>query len=171
MAHRGRPGCGPAAWSTRFAAMPVRRGDPVRLLAAVNAQRAALGRPAWSGPVTVQALGAGSGRGVLAAIGGGLPPEPEALRGAVVPLLGVLERRAPGRAVGVRVPPVAAIQCVAGPRHTRGTPPNVVETDAVTWLLLATGRVRWDEVMRAGAIAASGPRADLGQYLPLVTKN
>src|SRR5258708_20157268 len=84
MARRGRPGCGQAAWSTRFAAMPVRRGDPVRLLAAVNAQRAALGRPAWSGPVTVQALGAGSVSDVLAAIEAGLPPEPEPLPWAVL---------------------------------------------------------------------------------------
>ncbi len=148
--------------------MPVRRGDPVRLLAAVNAQRAALGRPAWSGPVTVQALGAGSVSDVLAAIEAGLPPEPEALRWAVVHLLGVLERRAPGRAVEVRVPPVAAIQCVAGPRHTRGTPPNVVETDAVTWILLATGRIVWAEAAADRRLRASGPRADLSSYLPLL---
>ncbi|HEX4656165.1 MAG TPA: sterol carrier family protein [Streptosporangiaceae bacterium] len=148
--------------------MPVRRGDPVRLLAAVNAQRAALGRPAWSGPVTAQALGAGSVSDVLAAIEAGLPLEPEALRWAVVHLLGVLERRAPGRAVEVRIPPFAAIQCVAGPRHTRGTPPNVVETDAVTWILLATGRIVWAEAAADRRLRASGPRADLSSYLPLV---
>src|SRR5258707_13593490 len=103
MAHRGRPGCGPAAWSTRFAAMPVRRGDPVRLLAAVNAQRAALGRPAWSGPATVQALGAGSVRYVLTAIAAGLPPAPEALRWAVAHQPRGFETRPPVESAAQRV--------------------------------------------------------------------
>jgi Bacterial SCP ortholog len=147
--------------------MAVRRADPARLLAAVNAQRAALGRPAWSGPVTAGALGAGSVRDVLAAIDAGLAPESGALRGAVGYLLGLLESQAPGRAVEVRIPPFAAIQCVAGPRHTRGTPPNVVETDAVTWILLATGRITWTEAAGDGRLRASGPRADLSGYLPL----
>jgi hypothetical protein len=147
--------------------MAVRRGDPARLLAAVNAQRAALGRPAWSGPVTAQALGAGSVRDVLAAIDAGLTPEPGALRGAVGYLLGLLESQAPGRSVEVRIPPFAAIQCVAGPRHTRGTPPNVVETDAVTWILLATGRLAWTAAVTDGRLRASGPRADLSGHLPL----
>ena len=159
--------CGPAWPSARFAVVPVRRGDPARLLAAVNAQRAALGRPAWSGPVTADALGAGSVGDVLAALDAGLSPEPGALRGAVVYLLGALERRAPGRAVEVRIPPYAAIQCVAGPRHTRGTPPNVVETDPVTWMLLAAGRISWAEAVAGRRVRASGPRADLSSYLPL----
>jgi Bacterial SCP ortholog len=149
--------------------MPVRRGDPVRLLAALNAQRAALGRPAWSGRATAEALGAGNVGEVLAALDAGLPPEREALRWAVVYLLGVLETRAPGRAVEVRIPPVAAIQCVAGPRHTRGTPPNVVETDAVTWVLLAAGRIAWAEAVADRRLRASGPRADLSSYLPLLS--
>jgi hypothetical protein len=148
--------------------MPLRRSDPGRLLAAVNAQRAALGRPAWSGPVTVEALGAGCVGAVLAAIDVGGSPEPEALRCAVVHLLGVLAARAPGRAVEVRIPPYAAIQCVAGPRHTRGTPPNVVEADAVTWILLATARISWAKAAADGRVRASGPRADLSAYLPLV---
>jgi hypothetical protein len=59
------------------------------------------------------------------------------------------------------------VQCVPGPRHTRGTPPNVIETDPVTWVRLATGRLSWDEAMRAGTVRASGPRADLAGYLPL----
>jgi hypothetical protein len=67
----------------------------------------------------------------------------------------------------VRIPPVAAIQCVAGPRHTRGTPPNVVETDAVTWVLLAAGRIGWAEAVAERRVRASGPRADLSAYLPL----
>lgn len=74
---------------------------------------------------------------------------------------------APGRSVEVRVPPDGAVQAVEGPRHTRGTPPNVVETDPETWLGLATGMVAWDEAVRAGKVSASGERADLTAWLPL----
>lgn len=74
---------------------------------------------------------------------------------------------APGRSVEVRVPPYAAVQCVAGPRHTRGTPPNTVETDPATWLVLATGQLTWAEALAAGRIRVSGERADLSAYLPL----
>ena len=98
-------------------------------------------------------------------------PSAAALRPAVRYLLHSLEDLAPGHSVEVRVPPVAAVQCVAGPRHTRGTPPNVVETDPLTWFRLATGRVGWDDAVRTGAVRASGPRADLGQYLPLCMNN
>jgi hypothetical protein len=146
----------------------VRRPDPARLAAAVNAQRAALGREPWSGGLVADALGVGLVDAVTAAIDAGLAPETEALREAVRYLLGVLEARAPGRAVEVRVPPYAAIQCVAGPRHTRGTPPNVVETDPVTWIELAAGRVSWAGAAGDGRVRASGPRADLSSYLPLV---
>src|SRR5262249_19284275 len=104
-----------------------------------------------------------------AASDAGLEPQREALRTATMHTLGVLERLAPGRAVEVRVPPFAAIQCVEGPRHTRGTPPNVVETDAVTWVLLATGRTDWRAGIASGTGRASGPRADVSQYLPLVS--
>lgn len=68
----------------------------------------------------------------------------------------------------VRVPPYGAIQCVDGPRHGRGTPPNVVETDAITWLEIAVGMLTWHDAVAAGRIAASGVRADLSTYLPLV---
>jgi uncharacterized protein (TIGR03083 family) len=77
----------------------------------------------------------------------------------------------PGRSVEVRVPPYAAVQCGLGdpgPTHTRGTPPNVVETDAVTFLRLATGRTMWADAVRAGAVHASGLRADLSRALPLL---
>ncbi|MGO0577849.1 sterol carrier family protein [Ornithinimicrobium panacihumi] len=74
---------------------------------------------------------------------------------------------APGRSVEVRVPPFAAVQCIEGPRHTRGTPTNVVETDAATWLALATGELAWDEAEASGAVRSSGIRADLTPYLPL----
>ncbi|HKJ11136.1 MAG TPA: sterol carrier family protein [Ornithinimicrobium sp.] len=80
-----------------------------------------------------------------------------------------LAARAPGRTVEVRVPPFGAVQCLEGPRHTRGTPPNVVETDAQTWLMLATGRQRWEQAAQAGAIRASGQRADLSAFLPLTS--
>lgn len=86
---------------------------------------------------------------------------------AVRVLLARLVERAPGRSVEVRVPPYAAVQCVAGPRHTRGTPPNVVECDGVTWLRLATGRVAWAEAVADGRLRASGERADLSGLLPL----
>jgi Bacterial SCP ortholog len=78
-----------------------------------------------------------------------------------------LAQRAPGRSVEVRVPPYGAVQCVEGPRHTRGTPPNVVETDAATWLELVTGRQGWDQAEGAGAVRASGQRAVLSSHLPL----
>ncbi|MEG3616227.1 sterol carrier family protein [Isoptericola haloaureus] len=74
---------------------------------------------------------------------------------------------APGNAVEVRVPPAGAVQAVPGPRHTRGTPPNVVETDVETWLGLATGRRTWAEVSDEGRVRASGERADLSAWLPL----
>jgi hypothetical protein len=79
-----------------------------------------------------------------------------------------LAAKAPGNAVEVRVPPYAAVQCVAGPRHTRGTPPNVVETDPLTWVRLATGRTRWSAAVEAAQVSASGERADLGPYLPVM---
>ena len=79
-----------------------------------------------------------------------------------------LAARAPGRSVEVRVPPFAAVQCIEGPRHTRGTPTNVVETDPQTWLALATGLVTWDAAVASGSVRASGTRADLTAYLPLV---
>ena len=74
---------------------------------------------------------------------------------------------APGRSVEVRVPPFGATQAVAGTVHRRGTPPTVVETDAHTWLELATGRLTWEEALDSGALRASGQRADLSAYLPL----
>ncbi len=112
-------------------------------------------------------LGAACLNGVIRAIDGGLEPQREALRGATIYTLDLLEARAPGRAVEVRVPPFAAVQCIEGPRHTRGTPPNVVETDPLTWIMLATGRLAWAAALEQGPIRASGPRADLSGYLPV----
>ena len=96
-----------------------------------------------------------------------MAPAPVLLRDAVRALLTALRGRAPGRSVEVRVPPYGAIQCVDGPTHTRGTPPNVIETDPTTFLLLATGRAAWSEAVADGRVRASGARADLSPYLPL----
>jgi len=81
--------------------------------------------------------------------------------------LALMEAKAPGRAVEIRVPPFAAIQCIEGVRHTRGTPPAVIETDAATWIALATGELTWPEALAAARISASGERTDLTPYLPL----
>ena len=78
-----------------------------------------------------------------------------------------LAQQVPGRSVELRVPPHVAVQLVPGPRHTRGTPPNVVETDAATWLRLATGQLTWDDAVAEGRVSASGNRADLSAHLPL----
>jgi uncharacterized SCP-like protein len=75
--------------------------------------------------------------------------------------------RAPGNSVEVRVPPFGVTQCVEGPRHTRGTPPNVIECDAATWLAMVTGQLSWADAVASGMVAASGLRADLSELLPL----
>ena len=83
-------------------------------------------------------------------------------------LADVLGWRAPGRSVEVRVPPFAAVQCIAGVSHKRGTPPAVVETDPVTFCRLAAGRITWDAAAASGALQFSGLRTDLTPYLPLL---
>ncbi|MGO1183151.1 MAG: sterol carrier family protein [Micrococcaceae bacterium] len=75
----------------------------------------------------------------------------------------------PGRSVEVRVPPFGVTQCIHGPDHTRGTPPNVIETDPLTWMALCLGTLTWEEARASGAVAASGLRADLSERLPLFT--
>ncbi len=87
---------------------------------------------------------------------------------AVRYLLEELAERAPGNTVEVRVPPYGATQCVSGPRHTRGTPPNVIETDAETWIALACGDVGWSTAIGDSRVVASGSRAVLTGLLPLV---
>jgi hypothetical protein len=103
----------------------------------------------------------------LRALDDGEQPQRTVLRDATRELLAALARDAPGRSVEVRIPPFGAVQCVAGPRHTRGTPPNVVEMDAITWLLVATGRLPWADAVDQGRIHASGIRTDLHGYLPV----
>ncbi|HEY0216138.1 MAG TPA: sterol carrier family protein [Cellulomonas sp.] len=95
------------------------------------------------------------------------PDDLAARRTAVRFTLEELAEVAPGHTVEVRVPPDGAVQAVEGPRHTRGTPPNVVETDALTWLALVTGEVRWAEAVADGRVRASGERADIAHWLPL----
>jgi len=89
------------------------------------------------------------------------------VRAAVKHFLAVLAERAPGKSVEVRVPPYAAVQCIAGARHTRGTPPAVVETDAESWLAMALGRATFANLSAAGKVRASGERSDLTPLLPL----
>jgi hypothetical protein len=104
---------------------------------------------------------------VLRALDAGAAPAEQELRTAARYLVQLLAARHPGRVLEVRIPPAAAVQCLPGPVHTRGTPPNVVETDPLTWIRLATGRLGWAEAVGSGAVHASGPRADLAPYLPL----
>jgi uncharacterized protein (TIGR03083 family) len=104
-----------------------------------------------------------------------LPPvtlRRDALGRATRTLTAILADGHPGRSVEVRVPPYSAVQCAIGdpgPTHTRGTPPNVVETDPITFLRLATGRLGWDTAMSQGRVHASGLRADLSSVLPLLS--
>jgi hypothetical protein len=85
------------------------------------------------------------------------------LRAATKHTLALLQAKAPGSSVEIRVPPFAAVQAIAGRRHTRGTPPAVVETDALTWIALARGRLSWADAK----VEASGERSDLSALLPL----
>lgn len=139
--------------------------DREKLRTALDGQLVALDEPAYDGPAT--ALPDALVAAVLAAYDRGLRPERDAGRQAVRYLLDKLATTAPGRTVEIRVPPYAAVQAIAGPRHTRGTPPNVVEMDGRTWIELALGRLTWDEAMAKGAVSASGSRADLSAHLPL----
>jgi hypothetical protein len=122
--------------------MPPRRRDPAEVDAAVAA--------------------------VLAAVDAGTTPPRPALALAVRGLAERLAERAPGHHVELRVPPFTAVQCVAGPRHTRGTPPNVVEVDAVPFVALCTGRLAWHAATADGRIRTWGDRADLSRWLPLL---
>ena len=140
---------------------PRRRFDPAAVAAAVDAQRDVL---AGAG---LEASGDELVALVVAAIRAGVAAAPVALRLVVRFLADELAAMHPGRSVEVRVPPFAAVQCIAGPRHTRGTPPNVVETDPATFVGLACGFVSWNEAVSDGRVSASGERADLSAFLPL----
>lgn len=95
-------------------------------------------------------------------------PSREDLAAAVRLTARTLAAVTPGRSVELRIPPFVAVQCVAGPRHARGTPPNVVETDPRTWLLLASGMLSFAEAKATGALRLSGSRAgEIDHCLPL----
>src|ERR1700752_3368288 len=96
-------------------------------------------------------------------------PERSALAEAVRLTARTLAATAPGASVEVRVPPFVAVQCISGPQHRRGTPPNVVETDPRSWLLLATGLLEVTDAAASGALQLSGGRAgEIAHWLPLV---
>ncbi|MBE2998799.1 hypothetical protein IDM40_08795 [Nocardiopsis sp. HNM0947] len=132
-----------------------------RLRTALDAQRDALGEPPFEGG-DEEAVAA-CARAVLRAS----EPQRPAVKAAVRATLAVLAERAPGNSLEVRVPPYGAVQAVEGPRHTRGTPPGVVETDPITWLRLATGGTDWQGELGGHRVSASGARADLSGHLPL----
>jgi Bacterial SCP ortholog len=101
-------------------------------------------------------------------LAGGAEPERSVVRAAVKGSLAAIAAAAPGRSVEVRVPPFGAVQCISGPRHGRGTPPNVVEAGPRTWLALVTGTLTWEEARESGALIASGTRsAEVSRLLPL----
>ncbi len=106
------------------------------------------------------AVGQPAVRGALAGTAADVPT-------AVRYLLQVLATTAEGNTVEVRVPPYGAVQAIEGPRHTRGTPPNVIELGAEAWLALATGGLSWADAVASGIVSASGQRADLTAYVPL----
>ncbi len=103
------------------------------------------------------------------AVAASATPDPAEVPWAVRVTATAIAQAHPGRTVEIRIPPHAAVQAIAGPRHTRGTPPNVVETDAQTWLALVSGRTAWERAVSAGAVRASGIRADLSTVLPLTS--
>ncbi|MFI1174183.1 maleylpyruvate isomerase family mycothiol-dependent enzyme [Streptomyces melanogenes] len=99
-----------------------------------------------------------------------IPYDRQALAACTRLLADALAVKAPGGSVEVRIPPYAVVQCVEGPKHTRGTPPNVVETDPLTWLRLAAGRRAWADERDGGRVSASGERADLSALLPVLSR-
>jgi Bacterial SCP ortholog len=104
---------------------------------------------------------------VIAWLAGGPAPERSVLRAAVKDSLAAIVAAAPGHSVEVRVPPYGAVQCVEGPRHGRGNPPNVVEADPRTWLALVAGHLTWADALRSGRLSASGTRTDeVARLLP-----
>ena len=105
---------------------------------------------------------------VLAALDAGQVPQRSDLALAVRGLAEQLAGTAPGHHVEARIPPYSAVQCVAGPRHTRGTPPNVVEADPVAWVQLCAGRLAWADAVADGRVKTWGDRADLSPWLPLL---
>lgn len=132
-----------------------------RLRAALDEQLALLGEPAFPG--SDEEAVALSARLALRLE----DPPRTLLKAAVRCSLAVLADRTPGHSLEVRVPPYGAVQVIEGPKHTRGTPPGVVETDPLTWLRLALGRTDWEGAVDGHEVRASGVRSDLSEHLPL----
>ena len=148
-------------------------GDADRLRTAVAAAREVLATADTTDVVGPGIRLAGDARtrrqeAVVHGLDLGVPPDRAALRLTVRLLVEVLAARQPGRSVELRVPPFAAAQVIPGPRHTRGTPPAVVEAEPVAWVLVATGRRTFAGAVADGGIRASGGRSDLTPYLPLL---
>lgn len=122
---------------------------------------------AYPGGVARRRISDEDGLAALAIVRAGGAARP-AIAAAVRYLLEELAAIAPGNTVEVRVPPFGATQCVEGPRHTRGTPPNVIEMSPETWLGLATGELAWDDAVAAARVVASGSRATLDGLLPIM---
>ena len=160
-------------WVAEDAAEPDGRGDAARFAAATAAATAVLAATPDARVIApgIRLAEYARTRVLEAVVHGldlGVPPDPGALR-LTVRLLGqMLEARLPGRNVEVRVPPYAAVQVLAGPRHTRGTPPGVVEADPEAFVLLCTGRLGWAEGVADGRVRASGERTDLSPHLPIL---
>jgi len=106
-------------------------------------------------------------RSAIESIDAGSAVERPVMKQAVKDSLAALVEVAPGHSVEIRIPPYAAVQAIPGARHRRGTPPAVVETDGVTWLLLCVGRITWEQARKEGRVRASGERSDLSQWFPL----
>lgn len=132
-----------------------------RIRTALDEQRAALGEPPFAGN-DEEAVHACAEAVVRAE-----QPLKPAVKAAVRGTLAVLSERAPGGSLEVRVPPYGAVQAIEGPRHTRGTPPGVVETDPLTWLRLVIGVADWTQEVSEHRVRAGGVRADLSAHLPL----
>jgi len=126
----------------------------------VNVEEGRAALAAWQAAVELSDAAGGAGTAA------GTPPSRSLIATAVRYSLEEVTARAPGNSVEVRVPPFGVTQCVEGPRHTRGTPPNVIECDAATWLSLVTGRLSWADAVSNHHLMASGLRADLSELLP-----
>ncbi|WP_046471786.1 sterol carrier family protein [Allosalinactinospora lopnorensis] len=137
------------------------------LRTALDTQLAALEEPPYTGPDRPAAVLTECAAAVLRAREQGGTPERSAVRAVVRGSLIELAERVPGHSVEVRVPPFGAVQVVEGPRHTRGTPPGVVQTDPLTWIALAAGRESWEHAVADGIVSATGERTDLSPHLPL----
>jgi hypothetical protein len=92
------------------------------------------------------------------------------VKSQVKKILKVVEQIAPGKLVELRIPPFAAIQCVEGGNHRRGTPPNVVEMGGETLINLVNDPAKWENFCNQGLISASGTSSDLSHLFKEVSK-